>query len=54
MWVFRLFLLPPMAVFELLLLTTTWALALVQPDIARKISDWACERLPAGSWYHGK
>ncbi len=53
MWMFRLLLLPPMAVIELLLLGTTWVIALVRPDLAKKIVDWACARLPTRSWYMG-
>lgn len=53
MWMFRLLLLPPMAVVELLLLSATWAIAFVRPDIAKKITDWACARLPTRSWYVG-
>ncbi len=49
----RLILLPPAMVFELLLLSLGWILAVAYPRGAVCVSSWASKNLPALDWYLG-
>ena len=50
--IYKILLLLPLAIVELLLLVTCWILAIPFPTAAGRICQWAEDNLPNREWYY--